>query len=226
MWRSIFALVLALVVSGCANVRPGVPASLAAAPTANGGWVFGSIGVKGATAFTTQGFLYRAKGAGDGALVAFKYDSRPAFASPLPFAKNLFSDKPDFFDAGDLAVVFAYQLPAGEYELYDVHFFINGGQLSTRIRSKEPFSIPFKVSAGAATYLGEFLARSATGRNVIGLPGISHASFAMRNRSARDLAALKRKGIALPEGQVIDASSDIMEAGIPFFGANATPAQP
>lgn len=226
MWRSIFALVLALVVSSCANVRPGVPASLATAPTANSGWVFGSIGIKGATAFTSQGFLYRARGADDGALVAFKYDSRPRFASPLPFAKNLFSDKPDFFDAGDLAVVFAYQLPAGEYELYDVQFFINRGEFSTTYRSTQPFSIPFKVSAGAATYLGEFLARSAMGRNIIGLPAVSHGSFVMRNRSERDLASLKRKGVPLPEGQVIDASSGIMGAGVPFFSANATSAQP
>lgn len=206
--------------AGCASVAKGVPASAAAMPAGEAGWVFGSLNVPRGTPFTSHGFKYRAVGAADGALVSFRYDARPAASSPLGIGK-LLGEKPDFVEQNEAGIVFAYRLPPGEYELYDVHFHRNGGQIQTSYSARMPFAIRFRVEQGAATYLGEFQARSGHGTNIVGMPVVAGGYFALRDRKDRDLARLQAKGTELPRARVIDATADVLAARVPFFQENA-----
>lgn len=207
----------------CATVAKGVPASAAATPAEEAGWIFGSLNVPRGTPFTTHGFKYRAVGAADGALVSFRHDARPAASSPLGLGK-LLGEKPDFVERNESGSVFAYRLPPGEYELYDVYFHLNGGQVQTSYTARMPFAIRFRVEQGAATYLGEFQARSGHGRNIVGLPMVAGGYFALRDRNARDVAVLQAKGSELPRARIVDASAAVLAAGVPFFQENAVPA--
>ena len=54
--------------------------------------------------------------------------------------------------------VFALELPAGDYEFYDLKFLRNDGGGQWGFRSRNEFSLPFVVVAGQATYLGSFIA--------------------------------------------------------------------
>lgn len=217
------AVSLAAVLAGCANVSQGVPSSAAVTQADKAGWVFGSVGISGRTPYTSQGFLYRAVGAGDSAIVRFRYDSRPAMASPLGIGK-LMNETPDFTSrVGETGVVFAYRLRPGEYELFDVEFHINSGQLQQTFHARQKFSVKFRVEEGTATYLGEFLARGTTGKNVLGMTVPGGGFFAMRNRMDRDLGILHSKGIQMPRDKVINASAVALEARLPFFQENGIP---
>ncbi|HEX7887889.1 MAG TPA: hypothetical protein VF522_00905 [Ramlibacter sp.] len=217
--RLFFIAALLAALAGCASVAPGVPASVASAPQDRTGWVFGSLGTAGSSPITSHGFFYRAKGASDAAIVSWRYDGRSGFASPLGLGK-VFSDKPDFREGIEAGIAFAYRLPAGEYELYDVRFHMD----QATYNAKEKFSVPFRVEAGSATYLGEFIARDARARNFFGMPIKVPGYYAIRQRVERDLDVLAARGIDLPRDRIIDASAGVLGTGLPFFQENRMPA--
>ncbi|ELR68661.1 hypothetical protein C900_05950 [Fulvivirga imtechensis AK7] len=62
---------------------------------------------------------------------------------------------PDFFDDDRGIHLFALELPPGEYEIYEIYFFSNGGYIQETRRSGE-FSLKFSSRPGIISYIGEF----------------------------------------------------------------------
>ncbi|RZF82954.1 hypothetical protein EXT46_05745 [Pseudoalteromonas sp. CO325X] len=54
--------------------------------------------------------------------------------------------------------LFAYIVPAGEYEFYNYRLFQNRGALSRNWHPEDEFSIPIEVKSGAINYIGEYSA--------------------------------------------------------------------
>jgi hypothetical protein len=203
---------MVVLVSACATVEPGeVPRGVREVPPEKAGIVFGSVGVGGRSGFSDQGLRYRAIGATEGALIRFR--------------QNGILDTPvDFSEGESRGSVFAMRLPPGEYELHNVHFFVNRGQFgTTTFTAKGDFSIPFKVVEGTATYLGEFLTYPITGRNVFGgrVPGGGY--FVVSSKLDRDFLILARKGFPIPRERVSDATVDPRLVRSPMFQEKPLP---
>jgi hypothetical protein len=116
--------------------------------------------------------------------------------------------------------VFFARLPVGDYELYNVSFFVNRGQFgSTTFSAKTPFSIPFSIRENEATYLGAFLAHAVWGKNFFGLRIPAGGYFVVTDRFDRDYGVLRTKeGVGELSGtakQVVDTGA----ANLPYFQA-------
>jgi hypothetical protein len=212
MLNAALSAAMVVLISACATVGPGeVPSGLSEAPPEKTGLVFGSVGVGGPTPFQTQGLRYRAMGSSENALIFFR--------------KGGLMDTPvDFSEGAARGSVFAMRLPPGDYELYNVLFFVNRAQFgSTTFTAKGNFSIPFKVVEGTATYLGEFLTYPVTGKSIFGGRVPSGGYFVVSNKLDRDFSILARKGFPIPRERVSDATVDPRLARSPMLQEKPLP---
>ena len=84
------------------------------------------------------------------------------------------------------------KLPPGQYEIYN--YEIRGTPMTWS--SKTPFSIPFKIESGKATYIGNFARGCWCERNTI---AANLGYFVISDKSARDLPIARVKEPALKE---------------------------
>jgi hypothetical protein len=208
MMKKLLGVCFLLLSVGCA-VDPGrAPKGLADVPLEKSGVVFGSIGVGARSPYTNQGLRYRAKGSAE--------------SGSIQFVQSGIIDTPiDFADGQTKGSVFAIRLPPGEYELYNVLFFVNRAQFgSTTFSSKADFSIPFTVTEGSATYLGEFMTHSVYGKNFFGMSMPGGGYFVVANKLDRDFSFLAKKAVHIPRERVTDATVSIPH---PMFRAKPLP---
>lgn len=105
--------------------------------------------------------------------------------------ENMFRSSRAVIKTNDRALeVVGHALVPGEYELNGYGASFDTGMHSGEIRSSAKFSIPFKVEAGKATYLGSFNFIQLYGENALGMRVISGGFFAVADELARDRAKL------------------------------------
>lgn len=156
-----------VLLSGCA-------ARLEAYQGADAGVAFATIAAKSGTEYSSYRLLFRSR-------------AEKAEGEFVWLQNNWFSsDKPDFSDATKTGEVLPVKLAPGEYELYSVSTFQNGYPATMTWSPREPFSIPFTVRTGQATYLGEFLAIATFGENVFGATVRGGPIFVVSDQRARD----------------------------------------
>lgn len=147
--RSYFVLVAALLLWGCAVPEP---ASLYRSPSdydGPTGRIVGTVGV-----FTKPGsenpfylneMYFRSVDGSTAGNISFS-------------GTGLASQEAHYTTASEKGLVFALELPVGEYEFYDLKFLRNDGGGQWGYRSSNEFSLPFFVEAGQTAYLGSFIA--------------------------------------------------------------------
>jgi hypothetical protein len=111
---------------------------------------------------------------------------RPA----LPFLGT----KRDFDEPNETGFVDVRKLAPGEYEIYGISAAMYG-TLQWRWQPKDEFSIPFTISPGVATYLGDFRGVGTSERSAwsLGAPLPTGAYFVVSNRADRDVPIARRK---------------------------------
>lgn len=112
--------------------------------------------------------------------------------------------------------VFIQSLPPGRYEIYDFGFSGTLIVAGVEWSSATPFSIPFTINAGEATYIGNFARAPSLGTNLepqLGAVGY----FVVSDQSERDLAIARARDPALPAVRVEVA--DVSALGHPMLHA-------
>jgi hypothetical protein len=104
--------------------------------------------------------------------------------------------------------VFILSLPPGRYEIYDFGFSGTLIVAGVEWSSATPFSIPFTINAGEATYIGNFARAPSLGTRLepqLGAVGY----FVVSDQSERDLAIARARDPALPavRVEVVDVSN-------------------
>ncbi len=100
----------------------------------------------------------------------------------------------DYKNELETGVVLVKSLPPGQYEIYNFDIYLNTGVAESQFSSREDFSVPFTVSPGQTTYLGNFQANGIKGKNMFGMT-VPHggAVFAVSNRAQRELTIARSK---------------------------------
>ncbi len=133
--------------------------------------------------------------------VRFRPIASPTTVGELVFRRSWFDlDPVDIQENSAYATVATRRLPPGMYEIYGAMVFYGTGLGQISYFDKRPFSFPFEIFPGKATYLGEFL-----GRPVRGESDAVGTIFTVRDRRARDLALLRKRGIEFQENSVVSA---------------------
>lgn len=121
----------------------------------------------------------------------------PKIAGALNFNSAGFIGPPTLdFKGEERGVVLIKKLPPGDYKLINFEIYMNGANLVPSMwwKSKDDFSIPFKISTGTGTYLGDFKAVGQIFRSVFGLKhAIGGAYFVVSDKSSRDIPVAKQK---------------------------------
>jgi hypothetical protein len=145
---------------------------------------------------------FRRKGSPEIGTISFT-PHRPA----LPFLGT----KRDFDEPNETGFVDVRKLAPGDYEIYRISAAMYGA-IQWRWQPDDEFSIPFTISPGVATYLGDFRGVSTSSRSAwsLGAPLPTGAYFVVSNRADRDLPIARRKAPkldqvnrAVPNGAVV-----------------------
>lgn len=92
-----------------------------------------------------------------------------------------------------IGMVYAYAVPAGEYEIFDYRLYFNDGFVSKTWTPNEAFSIPFTLTPGSVTYIGDIETIPTYGRNFLGIEVEGGGYFKISDQSVRDLPILKAR---------------------------------
>lgn len=207
MKRITFVIACLFLLSGCIPkeaVR--MPTALENYSGAKAGQVFGSLGTFPSTPFSSVTIFFRQTGSKDPGRFVFAYDSMLGGA-PV-----------DVAESKARGTVFVGRLPAGDYELFQVNFFINRGQFgTTTFSAREEFSIPFRVEEGRSTYLGEFIAYDTTGKNFFGMRIPAGGYFVVADKYQRDVAILAKKPEANSSWPVLRSVVSPEAVKLPYF---------
>lgn len=197
-------LAAAMLMAGCVSSAR-LPASLPATGGHDTGVVFGSIGIA-ATAPTIEmsTLQYRAL-AGDPRQAPGEF----VFHSPVGTAGRLlsplFNTPVDFNEPGAKGTLFVARLPAGDYAL--VGAGVEDAPMhgwAAHVYLADPGAVPFRVEAGGATYLGQFVSHLRVGRDADHVPQVQGAFFVVSDRLQRDLVLLKARTPAASPLRVIN----------------------
>lgn len=154
------------------------------APGADAGFLVGSIGrkAKGKGKSIASKNELRIRNVETGAKLELSHSGDGMFISPT-----------DIEEGANKASLYRVPLPPGQYEIYKAYFFFNNGTLIESYENSENFSYLFKVEAGKEVYLGEAIASSITGKNILGLPLTVGYRFDFADRRQRDFDLLKAR---------------------------------
>lgn len=174
------------------------------------GQVFGTLGSFRKTPFSSVSIFFRQLGSKDSGRFYFAYD-------------GILGGPPvDVEESNARGTVFVGRLPAGDYELFQINFFINRGQFgTTTFSSREEFSIPFKVEEGKSTYLGEFIAYHTTGKNFFGMTIPGGGYYVVADKSERDMTILSKKPEANRTWPVLKSVVNPEALKLPYFQVSA-----
>jgi hypothetical protein len=132
--------------------------------------------------FSIESVYYRKRGQKTGGEIGINV---------LPYLPLTF----DFQEPESSGSLFIASLPSGDYEFYSfyVEHTIFGGQ--AYLRPAHEFSVPFKVEAGKACYIGELkMFRLRMPNRVLGMPiKPDNVRLELSDQSGRDLALFKKK---------------------------------
>lgn len=123
-----------------------------------------------------------------------------------------------------IGIVYAYDLPPGQYEFFNYEIAFNDGFVSKTWRPKRKFSIPFSVDEGVVKYLGDIRLIPLQGRNIVGLPVAAGGVFMFANESDRDIPLIRSRFRELADKQVsvaVPASGAIDDASIIFQASSS-----
>lgn len=211
--KNYFVVMLVLLLVGCAGAPATIPKSLQGDATGKKGIVFGSIGSGGDGRYSVYGLRYRAIGSKD--MGEFQYRNN---------WMHIANTTTDFSHGNAEGSVFVAHLPPGNYELFNVHFFENrGSQGTTTFTSKVDFSVPFSVSEGKATYLGEYIGQRVEGKNIFHLPVSAGGYYVVTDQLDRDIGILEKRGESIPREDVQNLVSSVAGAGVPMLRKEIIP---
>jgi hypothetical protein len=108
-------------------------------------------------------------------------------------------------------------LPAGDYEVYGVGGMFSDGVNTTNWRSKPDFSLPVKITAGRAAYVGQFEGKPPLGGGIFAATRLSAWPYVLSDQSARDLPIAKTAHHV--EAPIDIQVSDPKTADNPFLSA-------
>ncbi|WP_299011607.1 hypothetical protein [uncultured Shewanella sp.] len=130
----------------------------------------------------------------------------------VPFGKYDF----DFKEQKNSGNIFAYLVPAGEYEIYQTNMTNTYGYSFTSWQSKEPFSLKIHANAGQITYIGEYAIQPVyEGKNLFGVPLMALGYWIVNDKSTRDIAMLAHRYPNLNWNNI--NKNIIREANTPLF---------
>ncbi len=183
--RAFARLVPLVLIAGCGPKSPAIISEpLQPAAGAPITWLVGSLGPAAMDdAATHQRLMFRPLGAKDG--VAAWWGSGAMEYTPADIQGEPAVRKDS---APGTASVFVLPLKPGEYEFYDISFFWPGGD-NLSISARKPFSIPMRLEAGKAYYIGEFRSRC---------EGKGICFFIQRDQKTRDEPIARRYTPNLP----------------------------
>lgn len=90
-------------------------------------------------------------------------------------------------------------LPAGDYEFYSIRVYSSFSIMSSSWRPKKDISVRFHVTAGAASYLGNYTAIPVSAKDFLGTTKPDGAYFLLSDESARDGEIARKKKADLPK---------------------------
>ena len=235
MGRILMALAGALLVTGCGPITywPTLDEQAAAeyvpgvSDDGNIGFLVGSFAINpgdgapwlleatsGDDGFRYNSYRFKFRPTGDTAALT---RDRQGFVGAVG---TMFSNRyaKDFQEERVYGSVYATPLPAGTYEFYQFEVFDNRGTVQTTWRSTQEFSIPFEIQPGRAAYVGELMATTRFGRNLLGMTIAAGAYFDMRDAYERDRPLLDAKFPFL-------ATVEAEDAGVVALFSTKGPAQ-
>ena len=122
----------------------------------------------------------------------------------------LSSDKNDFSDPNEAGMVLLKSLPPGSWEVCSYtatntlgNIFVPQGTALSDMFTPRDFSIPFTISQGRATYIGDFKAVGTTTKSLLGLTVPAGPRWIISNQSARDIPIAQKKD---PSLELIDVT--------------------
>jgi hypothetical protein len=123
--------------------------------------------------------------------------------------------EPDYrIEYKEEGVVLVQSLPAGDYEIYNCDIHGYGGKFFFT----HDVSIPFSVKPGRTVYLGNYLAKGRSGKNLVGVPVHAGVTFVVSDRLGSDMPLAQARS-KLPLGTGDDATPDHRRIGSPFFAS-------
>lgn len=185
-----------------------MPTALESSYGEKAGLVFGTLGTFPNTPFSSVTISFRKVGSKEAGSFFFAYDSILG-GTPV-----------DVAEPKARGTVFVGHLPVGNYELFQVNFFINGAQFgTTEFSAREDFSVPFKIEEGKSTYLGEFIAYYTIGKNLFGFPIPVGGYYVVSDKSQRDISILSKKTETNPTWPVLKSVLIPEDVKVPVFQA-------
>jgi hypothetical protein len=98
----------------------------------------------------------------------------------------------DLASSGAHGAVIVKDLAVGDWEVYAFRLETHGG-IRTRWYPTKVFSVPFKIQAGRATYIGSYQPVAYKYKNLLGEMTFGGAHFVVSDQSARDLPIARAK---------------------------------
>jgi hypothetical protein len=187
--KLLITLAFVLFFSACA-ISPKLNTNV---PPDDAGYVVVSIGSSGKSWATYHRLKFRDFGKTETAEVEY-------------FPKSLYQDTiPDFDTPVGTGIVLTLRLKPGAYEFYNFETrrpLGIGGDLIFDARPN--FSIPFIVSKGQVTYVGQFLAQDVNRPNLIGAPVTRFFYYIIDDKGERDIAIARRR-MLIPANAVVNS---------------------
>lgn len=119
------------------------------------------------------------------AIVVLRAFDDPENKQEVGFSLSLFASDQHKWSDESTGVVRAIELPAGAWRL--ASFRLESSLTNRRWSPRQEFSVPFTVSPGEVSYLGEFLATGTYGKPFLGLRAVEKPYFLVSDQRARDL---------------------------------------
>jgi len=125
------------------------------------------------------------------AFVVLRAFDDPENKKEVGFTLSLFTSDQHQWSDNSAGVVRAIELPAGAWRV--ASFRLESSITNRRWSPRQEFSIPFTVSPGEVTYLGEFLATGTYGKPLLGLRAVEKPYFLVSDQRARDVPIAARE---------------------------------
>ncbi|MBB6087965.1 hypothetical protein [Wenzhouxiangella marina] len=180
------ALILLMTLVGCGGTIPVIKGegALESVSSIGAGFVAGSIGKVHAgeerSPFQSQYIWIQSQESGEAFRIAFVQND--VWKTPVDFETETIQGS-----------VFWMPLPPGDYEIFRVNYEFTGGPVIQRFYNEEPFSIPFTISEGRTSYLGQFMGNVTWGRSLLGTKTAAGGYFELENMQERDFELLSAK---------------------------------
>jgi hypothetical protein len=178
---------LSILLAGC-TARPELPKKINTnALDNNYSLIVGSLSrANGLQSFDSWSLLFRSINAD----MIYKNFIKGKMDKSVPFGKYDF----DFKEKKSSGNIFAYIVPAGDYEIYGTQITQSYGYTHTNWQDSDNFSIRFHAEAGKITYIGEYAIQPVyNGKNLFGASLVSSGYWLIADKSERDLALLQKK---------------------------------